>query len=311
MAIDETLLRSPDGRLTAAFVPSLGMVCSSLRHDREELLAQRGGPDAYARSGSTFGIPLLHPWANRLGAWSYGTPAVLLDRASPVVHVDGATGLPSHGLLAASPLWRLLRSAAESLRAELDFSDDPALLAAFPFPHRLVYDAEIGPGALSVRLTVIPTGERPVPIAFGFHPYLTLPGSERAGWQLELPVRRRALLDDRGLPTGAHEPVVPGALDGPLAERAFDDSFDELAGGPAGPPAFAVFDERRRIALEFSAGYDVAQVYAPAGSDFICFEPMTAPVDALRSGEGLRHVAPGESFTAEFRVDVRAPDAGT
>ena len=37
---------------------------------------------------------------------------------------------------------------------------------------------------------------------------------------------------------------------------------------------------------------------------FICFEPMTAPTDALSTGIGLRVIAPGASFAASFRLDV-------
>jgi galactose mutarotase-like enzyme len=67
-----------------------------------------------------------------------------------------------------------------------------------------------------------------------------------------------------------------------------------------------VADGRRRIEVEFVSGYAVAQVYAPPESAFICFEPMTAPVDGLRSGVGLRWAEPGAPFTAEFAVTVSA-----
>ena len=57
------------GDLVATYAPGIGMVCASLRHYGDELLGQRRGLEAYAESGSTFGIPLLHPWANRLSGW--------------------------------------------------------------------------------------------------------------------------------------------------------------------------------------------------------------------------------------------------
>ena len=50
-------------------VPAIGMVVASLRHRGEELLAQRDGLAAYAREGTTMGVPFLHPWANRLDGW--------------------------------------------------------------------------------------------------------------------------------------------------------------------------------------------------------------------------------------------------
>src|SRR5438874_641790 len=57
------VLSSRESTLQATFVPDAGVVCCSLRHEGEELLAQREGVDAYASRGATMGIPLLYPWA--------------------------------------------------------------------------------------------------------------------------------------------------------------------------------------------------------------------------------------------------------
>ncbi|HWI72849.1 MAG TPA: hypothetical protein VNT55_12920, partial [Baekduia sp.] len=64
-------------------------------------------------------------------------------------------------------------------------------------------------------------------------------------------------------------------------------------------------DARRRIRLRLLDGYPVAQVYAPPEADVVSLEPMTAPVNALVTGRGLRTVAPGEAFRATFALDVR------
>ena len=299
-------LTAPAGGLSATFVPGLNMVCASMRAHGHELLGQRGGLAAYAQRGSTFGIPLLHPWANRLGAWDYEVQGrrVALAQGMPGVRADSATGLPIHGLLAASPWWKLTEMGgdgdASAVRAELDFGAHADLLAAFPFPHLLTLTAALSDSALTIALTVTPTGELGVPIAFGLHPYLALPGSARATWTIAAPVRRRVVLDERGIPTGATEDIEPGALDGALAERSFDDCFDQL--GPS-PPAFTVADGRTSVTVRLLEGYPVAQIYAPAGQELVCFEPMTAPVDALRSGVGLRLAQPGESFTALFAIE--------
>ena len=47
-----------------------------------------------------------------------------------------------------------------------------------------------------------------------------------------------------------------------------------------------------------------AQVFAPRGKDYIAFEPMTAPTNALVSGRSMRLVAPGEMFRAAFRIGI-------
>jgi galactose mutarotase-like enzyme len=165
--------------------------------------------------------------------------------------------------------------------------------------------AEDGALSLSVATTVMPTADSPVPISFGFHPYLTLPGSDRRRWQLQLPVAVRAVVDsDSHIPTGETEALAPGQLDGALGDRTFDDSFPELRPETGQGATFSVADSRRRISVEHRSGYPVAQVYTPAAADFICFEPMTAPVDALGTGERLPLVEPGAQFTAEFAVTV-------
>ena len=60
-----------------------------------------------------------------------------------------------------------------------------------------------------------------------------------------------------------------------------------------------------RIEVELGPGFPFAQVYAPASPAVVALEPMTAPTNALGSGDGLRLVEPGASFTASFRIGVR------
>jgi aldose 1-epimerase len=298
------VLVSPEADLRAGFAPQAGMVGYSLRHRGGELLGQRGGLSAYRRRGSSFGIPLLHPWANRLSSRSYsasGRETVLDPQISPV-RLD-PNGLPIHGLLAASGYWKLESRIAcaerAAIGARLDFGAHDELLAAFPFPHEVRVQAELAVDTLTVATTVVATGDVGVPVSFGWHPYLRLPGVPREEWTTELAVKTRALLDERGIPTGSEEPaeVSPG----PLGMRGYDDLFTALTE----PPRFALEGGGRRIEVEFAEGYPVAQVYAPPEEQFICFEPMTAPTDALASGRGLRAVAPGDAFRAEFRLRVR------
>jgi galactose mutarotase-like enzyme len=295
------ILTSPDGALDATFVVGAGMVGASLRHHGIELLDARGGVAKYARSGSTMGIPLLHPWANRLAGMGYtaGGRTVTLDPASGVLHLD-PNGLPIHGVLPGRSRFDVVAADADADRARLatrlDFSPDPALLAAFPFPHRLELTVSLRDGALTVETAVVATGDAPVPVAFGFHPYLRLPDAPRASWRLELPVRERLVLDGRMLPTGAREPV--DVASGPLGDRSFDDLF-------IAPARAVLAGGGRRIEVVFERGYPFAQVYAPPDAAFVCLEPMTAPGNALvRGGPELRLVSPGDRFEACFSILV-------
>ena len=89
-------------------------------------------------------------------------------------------------------------------------------------------------------------------------------------------------------------------LTAPLGERTYDDLFVELCH----PPEFLLRGGGRCLEVRFEQGYPLAQVYAPPGEDYICFEPMTAPTNALVSGERLQLVAPGEEYNARFSISV-------
>jgi aldose 1-epimerase len=291
------------GDLEAAFAPGLGMAGVSLRHAGDELLDRQAGLRAYAERGAVMGIPLLHPWANRLAAHGYVLDgrAVRLAPGPPLVRCD-EHGLPIHGLLGASPHWHVSTveagAAVARLRAELDLGAHPELIAAFPFPHVLAIDATLNGQALTVRTTLRATGGVGVPVAFGYHPYLRLPGGERSQWHIALPRRRHLATDARGIPAGAG--VWEDAFAGALGARSFDDGYDGLRDGAA----FALAGGGRTITMRLVSGYPAAQIFTPPGGRFVCFEPMTAPTNALRSGAGLRRVAPGAAFEAVFSIEV-------
>jgi aldose 1-epimerase len=136
------------GELEASFAPGLGMAGVSLRHAGEELLDGQAGLSAYAERGAVMGIPILHPWANRLAGFEYAVDgrAVRLPDGPPLVRCE-EHGLPIHGLLSGSPHWRVRSVATDGdharLSATLGFDARPELLVAFPFPHTLGVDAAL------------------------------------------------------------------------------------------------------------------------------------------------------------------------
>ena len=256
--------------------------------------------DAAATNGSTAGIPLLHPWANRLDGSHYRAAGheLNLDPSSPLLHLD-AHGLPIHGVPWSLLAWELTEARQDFLAARLEWTRGD-LLAIFPFRHRLEMVAMLRADGLTIETTLIAGPDGPVPVSFGFHPYFGLPGLPRGRWRLELPAMRRLVLDTRGIPTGAEEPF--DGLDAQLGELDFDDGFALMAE----QASFSVAGAARRITVEFLAGYPYAQVYAPKDKDYIALEPMTAPTSALTSGRGLSLVAPGGQFRAGFRIRVDA-----
>lgn len=290
-------LQDPSSELEAQFVPDAGMIGISLTDSGVELLGQRRGLDAYVAAGKTMGIPILYPWANRLGANTYtaeGT-TVTLTAGQHGVRTD-PNGLPIHGVLAAYPNWRVTHESANELTAEVDFGDQD-LLASFPFPHRLALTVTLFERTLRLRTSVTPSGDRAVPLCFGFHPYLQLPDVPRDQWIIETPPLRHLKLDRQGLPTG--ETARQPASTEPLGDKVFDDGYDEVAEGAV----FAVSGGGRRIEVHFEQGYAAAQIFAPSSESVVCFEPMTAPTDALRRG-GYPTAEPGGWGVAQFSIRV-------
>jgi len=300
-ALETVHLREDASALEAAFVPGAGMLCCSLRHRGEELLAQNAGVAAYAQQGKTMGIPLLYPWANRLAGFDYSVAghSVRVPHDPSRVRLD-AGGLPIHGVIGGRLAWKPSDAPGRdvsSLAASLSWSEaQPELFEIFPFRHELHYEARLLEGRLEIELSVHACGEDAVPLAFGFHPYLSPPGASRARWRIELPAMRALVLDSAQIPTSPGRELEAESFE--LDAREFDDGFDAVAE----PARFSVTAAARRIELTFLQGYPCAQVFAPAAGQFICFEPMTAPANALRSGEGLRLLAPGERFAASFSI---------
>ena len=291
-------LHDPSSQLAAQFVPAAGMIGISLADDGVELLGQRRGLEAYLSEGKTMGIPILYPWANRLGERNYrvGDDTVTLAPDAPGVRAD-AHGLPIHGLLAAFSGWQVIGSADNELSAEVDFGAHPELIASFPFPHRLTLTVTLAERALRMSTTVTATADMAVPLCFGFHPYLRLPGVPRSHWHIETPAMRHLAVDDRGIPTGAST-AWPQTSE-VLGERTFDDGYDEVAPGAV----FALSGGTRRIEVRLEQGYPAAQIFAPGADDVVCFEPMAAPTDALRRG-GYQIAEPGTPATAVFTITV-------
>ena len=271
-------MRIAAGGLVAEFLPEDGMACVSLREDGREVLAAGG-------------IPLLAPWANRLGGRRYQACGRDVDlRWLPLGTDDN--GLPIHGTMAATA-WNVVDVTSSRAEARFDTAVHWDQLAAFPFPHALEVIAEIDGSSLVVSTTLRPTSGIAVPVSFGWHPYFAV----GADWRLDLPPCRRVVLDERMLPTGLFEPQPATSM--LLRDHAYDDHYELAA-----DRTLAVRGPDGEVVIEFGDGYSFAQVFAPVGAGFACLEPMTARTNALVDG-GFETVAPGDVFSATFVVSPR------
>jgi aldose 1-epimerase len=286
------------GDLQAVFLPDHGMLGASLQYKGVEILRRVEDLEAAAARGSSAGIPLLYPWANRLAEPRYCVlgKEIVLDQSSPLLHLD-EHGLPMHGVPWSLLSWVVTEARDDFLAARLEWTGSD-LLAVFPFRHRVELAGMLRSDSLTVEITVVPCSDGPVPVSFGFHPYFGFPEPSRSKWRLELPAMRKLVVDERGIPIGEEEPF--GGFDAELGENSFDDGFAL----PEEQMTFSVAGSTGRVSLDLLEGYRYAQVFAPKDKDYVALEPMTAPTSALTSGRGLRFVRPSERFRAAFRIRI-------
>lgn len=311
MSASVTLTHAASGS-SVELVPDAGMVALSWTVAGEELLALPCGRAEFLAAARTGGLPLLYPYANRLGADSLVACGrqVDLSRVQSLKRDDAHH--PIHGLLLRRGGWTLSVLGPGALQAELDWGAHAELMDAFPFPHTLQVTWTLaqgtGAGAASLRVgtAVIADRDVDVPVAFGWHPYFRVsdPGSAR----ILMEPASRVALDAGGLPaSGAVARARSAAAQGnEFGVGQGQDALYRRAATRAGAQmsrAASIVDTRRRIDIMMDAHYPFMQVFSPRGAPFACIEPMAAPTDGLRSGDFA--VAPaGTSFAATFEACV-------
>jgi galactose mutarotase-like enzyme len=272
------------------------MLCASLRYRGEEYVAWPRTLTAF-KAGAATAVPLVHPWANRLGRWSYRAGGRRVDLRGLDLPVD-SNGIPMHGNLLGVP-FEVVRATGDRVVAHLDYGAYPDKLRAFPYPHRLTVDARLHPEhGLAITTVVEPRSDRPVPISFGWHPYVKLPSGPRAAWRLRWPACEHVEVDTRTIPTGRR--VALAAQNDPIGDRTFDDHY-----ALGRNRTLAIADDRRWLTFHFDAAYPYAQLFVPPRRRLVAIEPMTAEIDAL--GRGTAPVCePGDHFRSRFTMSVTA-----
>ena len=250
----------------------------------------------------------LAPWANRVedGVWYLDGKKQQLD----ITEVSRNNA--SHGLL---------RNAAYSLVDESQYS---VTLEATVFPqhgypflvrHRVQYllAEDIG---LVVRQTLANDSKAPAPFVLGAHPYLRLGDTDLDELQLTVSADTRLVADERLIPRSA-EPVSGdtdlragrrvGNLDIDVALT--DITFD---GGVARHTLTAPDGRGVSLWQDETCGYVHVFVTTdfPGRARAVAIEPMTGPANAFNSGDGLRWLSPGDSFTMAWGIDATVGHAG-
>lgn len=296
-------------------VPSLGnRAIAFLVHGRNILFASQDVKSAGTKARLD-GVPFLAPWANRLDENGYwvGDAHYELNASLKNYGTDN-NGLPMHGLLTASPLWKVTnigsKAGAAYVTSTLEFWRDPQLMEQWPFAQTYEMTYRLHDGQLDVQTTIKNLSQAALPVSIGFHPYYTIPDVPREEWTLRLPASQRVNADAHLIPTGETRPNdLPETVD--LKGRVFDDGFTGLRPSPDGKVHFIIASGSKQIELIFGPKYPVAVVWEPVfnghPTPFMCVEPMAGLTDAINLHHAgkypqLQMVAPGETWSETFSI---------
>lgn len=292
----------------AEILPAGGGHCTGLTAEwggRVFPILEIAPPEEIRRSPTSYGCPILFPYANRIagGTFFWRGQRYLADP-------------PRHGLVRHRP-WQVLEKLPARLTCETIVKEERVGFFSFHFRAEAVY--ELGEEGLTVHLTVSNLGEE-FPYSGGFHPYLA--ADRQQAIHLEIPARRQAELTSEQIPTGNFEEVsgsfsflAPGQALKP--HEKYDDIFTSLEADEGGVArchlchAFPISKRGYETVISFRVSdFPFVCFYTPPNRNAVCLEPYTALTNALNHESdpqwGLRILPAGKtiSFTATigFRI---------
>jgi aldose 1-epimerase len=288
--IDVIHLNDAQRHIEVSIVPSVGNTAYDMKVNGKPMLWSPYSSVAEFKAKPVFlGVPFLSPWANRLDQdafWANGHKYLLNGNLNNFRRDQ--FGHPIHGLVSYADSWEVISTGADDrsawLTSRLEFGRKPEWMAQFPFAHSIEITYRLADGALEVHTKYQNQADEPMPLVIGFHPYFTIPGSERDSWKVHLAARDHVQVSDQLIATGELKPVTSGDPV-TLGSTQFDDVFTNLKRDAAGRAEFWAEGGGKKISLIYGPKYTVAVVYAPKGKDFICFEPMTG----VTNGFNLAH----------------------
>jgi aldose 1-epimerase len=245
---------------------------------------------------------VLIPWPNRVedARWCHHGEQLDLEVTEP------EAGHAIHGLLADTDFERVdTTDSAVTLRATID----PA--PGYPFPLTAWVTYSVVPDGLVVLTRVRNDGRETAPVAVGAHPYLRIGTATPELLSITVDATHAYVLDERNIPRERF-PVAETPWDlrtpRPLAQAPRHATFENAR--PAGDVRHSLQSAAGdRVELWADSVFRWTQLYVAA--DFpaddgertaVAVEPMTAPPNALRTGEGLIWIEPGDDWQASWGV---------
>ena len=310
--IEVIVLKDAARKIEVRVVPSIGNNAYQMTANGKPVLwSPYRSPKELLDKPIQLGNPLLSPWANRIDGdayWANGKKYLLNPELKNFRH--DANRKPIHGLVVYARDWKVTALKADggsaSITSLLEFWRRADWMAQFPFAHNLEMTYRLRDGSLEVETAVINLSADPMPLSLGYHTYFRIEDSPRDDWKVHVPARDRVVANELLIPTGETRPIAL-ADPQPLRDVVLDDAFVNLVRDASGRAEFRVEGVRQRIRALFGPKYTVGIAYAPAGRDFICFEPMTGITNAFNLAQSgvyrdLQTIPPGGTWRESFWI---------
>lgn len=278
------VLQQQQARLTLD--PRRGGVIRELSWHGLDILrptAPEAGDDPF----QTACFPMV-PYVNRVahGRFAFGGHAVHLQRN----WAEDPHPLHGQGWRAS---WTVTATSKSNATIQFDGGGDE-----WPWRYRCEQRFHLQPDAVSVELSIENLGSEPMPAMLGLHPYF--PDAPRAQLQALLP--GVWLADNQALPIKHERTPEAWSFDPvrPVRAAALDHGFTDWNG-------VALLSWPDRTVTVRAPDCRFLHVYTPAGRDFFCIEPQTAPPGALgRDPTDATVVAPGGRLNMRVHLSFGA-----
>ncbi len=283
------MIRLGAGGWAAALLPERGAAFQSLTWQGRDVLAPI--PEGADPNAGFHGAFLMAPWTNRLQGGRIAVGGVEYRMPINRPHEGPKGGNALHGFLR-DQAWRV--EAQDDAAATFAVS---ASLAPFHCAARMM--VSLTEAGVSLAVTLENTGDAPVPMGFGWHPWFARPEGTHLCFAASTVFGRDAL-------NIADDPR-PGP--GLYGAGAVLDGHDTHFAGWDGQAAITWPDGTRFALRAAGAWAGNLQVFAPTGGGVLCVEPVThAPDAANRPGNaahGPMHLlAPGETLSAALTLHL-------
>ena len=254
---------------------------------------------------------VLVPWPNRVedGRWIHEGAAQVLDITEPALHNA------LHGLLRDRP-YRLAERTPDAVT--LAATVHPT--RGYPFTLDTTVRYELVDDGIQVTHGVVNVGEKRAPYAVGTHPFLRLGEVPTYELTLSLAAGTRFETDAR------LNPIRESSVDGTdydlrsgrlVAGLDLDDAFGGVTPVDGVSRHRLTAPDGRFVELWQESDFAYVQVFTtrifPKDGGLgtaIAVEPMTAPPNALNSGQGLRWLEPGESWSGSWGIRYSGSNEG-